>query len=206
MDINTYNYSLVKRILKRYSKLNKSTVEIFLTKKGYQKGQGGGRCWDYIDEIQVTLLKEEKIFEETEPPKPHPDFSAINIYHGDFNINKAKEWIYGYELSNQKSENPLLIAISKHKGIRKEAKKIIKMFIKNKYKAPNYLLVSCMHSRIRHAKTNKKFTKKDYLEKGKKNLYDKKIINRFRTLNKYLKPTGYQIHFEQEFSQIKRSK
>ena len=92
MSILDANYILVGKILARYKDTSYSLVDIFLTKKGYQKGIGNGKCWDYIDENQINLLEEEKLFHQIDSPKPNPNNQSVNLYHGNFSLKEAEGW------------------------------------------------------------------------------------------------------------------
>lgn len=105
MSILDANYILVGKILARYKDTDYSSVDIFLTKKGYQRGIGNGKCWDYIDENQVSLLKDEGLFHQIESPKPNPNNQSVNLYQGDFLLHEAKAWYEKESIKRQGKPN-----------------------------------------------------------------------------------------------------
>lgn len=93
MDIVNANYGLVKRVLERYENVGLDKVEIYLTHHKYVKGQGNGNCFKLIDDLQVKLLEDLRIF-QTEKILPNSNNPNIKLYKGSFFPLVAKDW-YG---------------------------------------------------------------------------------------------------------------
>lgn len=83
---------------------------------------------------------------------------------------------------------------------RRELKKMLKVFEANQT-PHNYLLAKSITPYVSTGTKSRKLNKLDYL-KNKAN-FDKKIKNRFKTLNKYIKPQGLVIQFTSERSRLR---
>lgn len=83
---------------------------------------------------------------------------------------------------------------------RRELKKMLEVFEANQT-PHNYLLAKCITPYVSTGTKSRKLNKQDYL-KSKAN-FNKKIKNRLRTLNKYIKPQNLVIRFRGDRSEIR---